>query len=162
MFSMSSDRRRSGGRSCRGVQRPAVWADLLQLARLLDAPGAHYQIYLNRGDVRLMREDFQDARQDCVAAVGIVETLRTRFVAAADALAYFDETRLEVYDRLVQFYARVWQNPAEVFQWNERARARTFLQQLRLGALERPAGIDAAPIDPETELLHTNFAHTEA
>ena len=75
------------------------------------------------------------AVEDYVAAAEAAETLRGSLLLEEEALGYFDQPRLEVYDRLVVMYSSVYRDPRQALMWAERARGREFLRRLRLTAI---------------------------
>ena len=124
----------------------------LKWARHMQDPHELYDVYLNRGDIRLMIKRWRAAARDYAAAADALETVRRRLIQEKEALAYFDEPHVEVYDRLVRLYARVLHEPKKALLWEERTKSREWSWQLRLTRLT-PRGIRKGLLNREQKLL---------
>jgi hypothetical protein len=94
-----------------------------------------------RGDVRWMAGRPAEAGQDYEAAVASAESVRGRLLLEAEALGYFDQPRLEAYDRLVYLSLDGQGDAVQALSWQERVKAREFLRHLGLRESLRPRGI---------------------
>ena len=110
-------------------------SEALTLAQEIADPYEEYELYLNRGDVNLMVDRVSAAVEDYSAAVGCVDTIRSRILLEDEAVSHFDKPQLEAYDRLVYITATRLSDTKQAFYWAEQARAREFLRRLRLSEI---------------------------
>jgi tetratricopeptide (TPR) repeat protein len=118
----------------------------------LDTPQEVYEIRFLRGDARLIAGRVDEAIQDYEAAAAAAESLRATLLVEAEAVAYFNEERLEAYERLVRVYfglGRTW----EALTWAERARSRELIRRLSVAPFRGPHGAPASTIEREAALL---------
>lgn len=86
-------------------------AEALILVQEIGNPCLLYDVYLNRGDLYLLANRLQEAAKDYTASVAAAEAIRIHLLLEEEALGFFDELRLEAYDRLVRLYAHGLGNP---------------------------------------------------
>lgn len=127
--------------------------DALVLAQQMVNPHEIYEVYLNRGDVCLMANRLQEAAKDYAAAVDAVESVRGNLLLEEEALAYFNESRLEAYDRLVRLYVCCLNDSKQALAWAERTKSREFVRRLRLSEIVRSRRVPEELRDRETQLM---------
>jgi tetratricopeptide (TPR) repeat protein len=123
----------------------------LVLAQEIGNPDNLYNIYFNRGDVRMMAGRISQAIEDYAAAVDAAESIRVSLLLEEEALGYFNESNLYAFERLVRLEAPFHPTPALI--WAERAKSREFLRRLRLSEVTRSHRIPQELIDKEMQLL---------
>ncbi|MFF8293281.1 hypothetical protein ACF068_29250 [Streptomyces sp. NPDC016309] len=117
--------------------------------------------------VHLARGAYEPAHRTCVAALRLVEDSRATVGDARSRLA-FVEDRSELYEQVVQLclvLADTLQDPAyltEALTWVERGKSRTLGELLGLGTVPAPAGVPAAVLEAEHELVRRVRTHESA
>jgi tetratricopeptide (TPR) repeat protein len=124
----------------------------LPLAQETANPDDLYNIYFNRGDIRMMAGQVPQAIDDYKAAVEVAESIRANLLLEQEALDYFAWPNLTAYDRLVRINAHD-KEPEKAFFWTEQAKSREFLRRLRLSSITSPKQIPQALIDQEMQLI---------
>jgi tetratricopeptide (TPR) repeat protein len=127
--------------------------DALTLAQEIGNPRLLYDTLLSRGDVYLLANKLRTAAKDYTAAVTEVEAMRVNLLLEEEAFGFFDEPRLEVYDRLVRLYARGLSAPKQAQMWVERTKAREFLRRLRLSEILHTEQVPQELLAQEAQLL---------
>jgi tetratricopeptide (TPR) repeat protein len=125
----------------------------LMLANKIGDPDEMYEVHFNLGDMHLLTGQLHDAARNYADAVDALESVRHRLLLEEEALSYFDEPHLEVYDRLVRLYVSGLSNPIQALVWEEKAKAREFLRRLSLTEIARSRRTPKDLIDRETQLL---------
>lgn len=128
-------------------------SDALTLAQEIGNPRLVYEALLNRGDVYLLANKLHAAAEDYTAAATEVEAIRVNLLLEEEAIGFFNESRLEVYDRLVRLYARGLNSPEKAQMWVEQAKAREYLRRLRLSELLHTARVPQELLAQEALLL---------
>lgn len=124
----------------------------LTLAEEVANPNDLYNVYFNRGDIRMMAGRVSEAINDYAAAVDAAESIRTRLLLEEEALDYFAWPNLAAYDRLVRIQARL-ERTKQALSWAERAKSREFLRRLRLSDITRPQQVPQTLIEQEMQLI---------
>ncbi len=128
------------------------FSQALELAQVIGNPDDLYEIYVNRGDSYLMAEQFTQAMGDYTAAAEVAESIRAQLLVEAEALNYFGEPKLVVYERLVRLAAKR-DRARSSLNWAERAKSREFLRRLRLSEMAQPHQTPEELVDQEAKLM---------
>ncbi|MCC3509493.1 MAG: tetratricopeptide repeat protein [Microcoleus sp. PH2017_17_BER_D_A] len=126
--------------------------DALVLAEEIAAPDVLYDIYFERGDIRMMAGAVSQAIEDYAAAVDAAESIRANLLLEEEALDYFAWPNLAAYDRLVRIEARL-NHSKQALLWAETAKSREFLRRLRLSGVTRSHGVSEELTDREMQLM---------
>jgi tetratricopeptide (TPR) repeat protein len=126
--------------------------DALVLAEEIAAPDVLYDIYFERGDIRMMAGKVSQAIEDYAAAVDAAESIRANLLLEEEALDYFAWPNLAAYDRLVRIEARL-NHSKQALLWAETAKSREFLRRLRLSGMTRSHGVSEELTDREMQLM---------
>jgi len=126
--------------------------DALVLAEEIAAPDVLYDIYFERGDIRLMAGKVSQAIEDYAAAVDAAESIRANLLLEEEVLDYFAWPNLAAYDRLVGIEARL-NHSKQALLWAETAKSREFLRRLRLSGVTRSHGVSEELTDREMQLM---------
>lgn len=115
-------------------------------------PDDLYNLYLDRGDIRMMAGQVAQAINDYKAGVEVAESIRANLLLDQEAFDYFAWPNLTVYDRLVRIFARLG-NHKEALDWAEKAKSREFLRRLRLSEMKGGDNIQNELIDREMQIV---------
>lgn len=126
--------------------------DALVLAEEIAAPDVLYDIYFERGDIRMMAGKVSQALDDYAAAVDAAESIRANLLLEDEVLDYFAWPNLAAYDRLVRIEARL-NHSKQALLWAETAKSREFLRRLRLSGITQSYGVSEELTDREMQLM---------
>lgn len=126
--------------------------DALVLAEEIAAPDVLYNIYFERGDIRMMAGAVSQAIEDYAAAVDAAESIRANLLLEEEALDYFAWPNLAAYDRLVGIESRL-NRSKQALLWVETAKSREFLRRLRLSGMTRPNEVSQELANREMQLM---------
>ena len=115
-------------------------------------PDDLYNLYLDRGDIRMMAGQVSQAINDYKAGVEVAESIRANLLLEKEAFDYFAWPNLTVYDRLARIFACLG-NHKEALDWAEKAKSREFLRRLRLSEMKGGDNIPNELIDQEMQIV---------
>jgi tetratricopeptide (TPR) repeat protein len=132
--------------------------EAIALADQFNLVDSMWRIRLGRAETHRLMGSPEAAQEDWQKAIQVIEQSRERLGLETQRMSFLGEDKMSVYTRLVLFLLRERAQRTNAFEYVERAKTRVMIDQLAVTPLRMPAGLSAALVEQERELLRQSRA----